>query len=1111
MPLRRASTAALFGIATLATATSRAAPPEKQKPQLVLHSAPAASVKARLMLDKAFYEFGDTVRARVVFEGADPSDTQLAVMVVSRSGDVELIGLKKTAPGVYETELSRASLVRTGGAPKPHDGKLEAKDGEPLSALLMLTGKPKIEAGADMIGDMAIVGTNAASLPKITVAPKAMSAREMASSKGPRPFGLMLARGGLPVEIALNEVLFTPHGAHTLKALLQHTGGKLKGELLSAPSQYAPTGTPMFLVELPPSRGRADRLADLRAAFSEKAELVAGQQATVALYAAVLELRMRGFAVSANPRLAMHGSIGTTELSTVPVAGGGSIIGPALAPGMKMTNANGNPCTATNPLACPLNVPALWAHMALWDRDTKTIPVAFIDEGFATANRDFRHPAGGGANVECDFESLPVRCGPGVANTTPTVGASLVGARVWHGTGSVSVAGGVLNNGWLPGSGGNVAFAGEDGAPTTQIISAPGGVAGTGGQVLVPMMYRFGTASYAFDIGAGIRRAVDDGAAVINIAAGYPCNVHLGPLGDFELCDPGARARACGVVVATLGAAASAVCAASAAAGLIPVFGQIALPGLIAACGAATTVAVASIPACAALVAIGDTRSPMEAGVRYATEHGVPIVASVGNRMSADSLPEALRPFLDMSSIDGDGWKMVPATLPGVIAVGAASIQTAGGTWMNNEFRGASVAVWAPEQSNYISPRVGGGVPTSAADFPLLAPHGGTSAASSYVTGIVAAMQAASASLDPHAPGILDRRGIPARIRAILVHTATEMGPSSAEPSRLTMVNPFKAVLEAWGGAIPRFDANLNFDDDGTDDRVEGARVVAANTTMRGTLITIPSGGDGAPAVIDRDFFKVQVGHVGDPWNSVPQVTLTFPASFRSSAGDLVVADPGGRVYTEGRRSRALDGTTTVEFSGPVAAPGATVTFQVMGTTQSADNVYELTAAGFAALGPDRFDRNDVLNFAASTPNNDVPGRAVPIGVGLAGAMGLAWSGPTHAGYGADVYAVTVPNLNFHVDRDEDWFVVRSLPTAAGTCGDGELTIALPPEVSVSAADPGGGNVRPLAPMPGITPRAAVVRTSTAPFLLRFTAVAGRGGGTYTLDLKYSPPPMCRR
>jgi len=1084
MSLRRASVSAFIGLASLVTSTSHAAPKAPNAKPLALHAAPPLGVKARVVLDKAFYDVGDTMKARVTF-ASDPGDARLGVLVVARTGDVELIAVKRVGAGVYETEVSNARLVRTGGvAPKPHDGKLEVKDGETVQAILVSSGKAKIEAGADFVGDTAIVGTNAAGLPKITIAQKGMTAKEAAAAKSARPFGLLVARGSAPIEIAHRELVFVPHGPYTIQALLDYTGGKVKADIPPPPAQNVP-GAPTYLVELPAGRGRVDRLADMRAVFSEKGDIIAAQPATLAAYAAVLELRMRGFHVSANTKLASH-SISSTEMA-----------GTSLTNAMQMTNASGAACPAGDPSTCPINVPALWAHMALWDLDAKTIPVAFIDEGFATANPDFRHPAGGAPFVECDFESVPERCASGAANTPPTVGASFVGARVWHATGSISVAGGILNNNWIPGVGGTVTR--DDGSTTP----APrGGVAGTGGQVLVPMMYRFGMASYAFDIGRGIRRAVDDGAAAINIPAGYPCNIPLSVVGDFEVCNPAARSAACAGLVGTLEGAAATACAAMTAVGGIPIVGAILLPGLVAACTAATASATAVAPACVALDALGDTRGPMEDGVRYATAHGVPIIASMGNNIG-QGLPAEIQSFVDLSHADGNSLHMIPATIPGVIAIGAARVS--GGTWANSELGGASIAVWAPEDSNYLSPPVGSTtVPTGAAGFTLLSTHAGTSATSSYVTGIVAAMQAASSQLDRRTPGLLNVAGIPARIRSILTSTSTTMGSGS---SAIMMVNPFKAVLTAWGGPIPRFDQNLDFDDDGSDDRVEGARAVSG--TMKGTLVTILGSADGAPPVVDKDFYKMTLNGAGASL-FVPVVTLTFPSSFRSSNGQLVVAEPSGVRFREtGRVPIGTDGTVAVTFTGPPSAAGSTQAFQVIGNTPFDDNVYELTASAFASIGPDRFDVAGPSNFAVSSPNNNDPRHAVPIGVGLASNAGLSWTGPTRNGM-ADVYSVLVNGLNFHVPDDQDWFVIQALPQPRGTaCG--ELVIALPPEVMLQTADIGGGNLRAIPATPGVSPRAAVLRVNANnPFMLRYTAMSGHGGGTYALDLRYTPIAICR-
>lgn len=272
------------------------------------------------------------------------------------------------------------------------------------------------------------------------------------------------------------------------------------------------------------------------------------------------------------------------------------------------------------------NVPALWTYLSLMDRDTARVRVGVLDYGFAP-NADFRAEADGGFR-ECDMTRGAARCGPGVARATPNAGA-FGGERVWHGTGSVTALGGVVNDGF--------------------------GGAGTGGQVAVPMMYRYDNLGFVFNIGRGVRQAVDDGASVINISAGYPCNVVTAVGPDLDVCTVAGRAAICAVVSGGALGAAALVC------GLpIPDFGI--------SCAVATGVAATAVSACVGTLqtsfALGDPRDPMRSGIVYAQSRGVPVVVSAGNAYSSSVLPEVIRDYVDLSDRNTNRWGVVPANFP---------------------------------------------------------------------------------------------------------------------------------------------------------------------------------------------------------------------------------------------------------------------------------------------------------------------------------------------------------------------------------------------------------------------------------------------------------------
>ena len=125
-------------------------------------AAQAVSVR----LDKAFYETGDLVEASVRFAKLDPKADRFVVFVVSGLKDVEAVVVKKTGPRQYETERSNARLAPPSGAPAPHDGKLESTPGDRIVGLVFFDQK-ETPVGANVVADLAIVGTNGAQLPAI--------------------------------------------------------------------------------------------------------------------------------------------------------------------------------------------------------------------------------------------------------------------------------------------------------------------------------------------------------------------------------------------------------------------------------------------------------------------------------------------------------------------------------------------------------------------------------------------------------------------------------------------------------------------------------------------------------------------------------------------------------------------------------------------------------------------------------------------------------------------------------------------------------------------------------------------------------------------------------
>jgi hypothetical protein len=570
---------------------------------------------------------------------------------------------------------------------------------------------------------------------------------------------------------------------------------------------------------------------------------------------------------------------------------------------MQMVGARGvsGPCIPGDPARlCVENVPAVWAFNALWDGDDERINVAVLDMGFAP-NDDFRRPASG-TFVECDMTTfLPAyRCEAGAAQGPPTVGNSFFGGRSWHGTGVVTTIGGVVNNGF--------------------------GTAGVAGQVTVPMMYKYDTFAYAFDIGRGVRKAVDDGASCINISGGYPCNIlTVGP--DFNICTVGGRIELCAVIHAGVAASAGLICAAL---GWIPIVGQ-------GACAVAIAGAVATTAACVATLAFGDLAGPMQTGIRYASARGVPVVTIAGNTLTANMMPPIVRDLVDLNERRTEAWGIVPAMVPESIV--AASVD---GNLDNANFYGDRVDVWAPIPTNYYAPSNVNDMSSSLTRSSI----GGTSAAAPFVTGVIGVMMAVNPDLNPRNPLLNNsqRATIVSRIRAIL--TSDEATLSNAElvaagfsnqpVERRNLIDPLAAVRRAAMGKIPDtaalgYDQSLGFSEAlGADDTEATATPIPFGTTRTATILAIPEA-NGTMSVVDVDFFRFTMpASPARPHQAT--ISLTYPKNFGELFVQVPNMVPGGTVST---------GVEDTRQFRVIADAGANVAFSVRAAFGD-DNVYKV-------------------------------------------------------------------------------------------------------------------------------------------------------------------------
>lgn len=749
-----------------------------------------------LRFDHLFYSSGATAQLSLRLpEGATDAEELYVAVASPDSQDAEAVTLRRRADGSYTAD---SGLPLDAAAPvASQDGRLRVAPGELIYALFSTDGLAGLSGGADIVADFAIIETAPNSVEQRIMPEVALSDDEAEPVPGAKPVGTLLRDGALPIQVATAELIVHARSQSELDQFLQISGATVRDTFPNDEGEYT-----AYLVDVDPARAKAENVSQLRALFGEEREIYASNQQVLQILALAMEYRLEGYVVSLNPRLQMAGApaISATEQS-------------ASSHTMRMVGARTftGPCVPGDPnRPCVENVPAVWAFNALWDTDDERINVAVLDMGFAP-NDDFRTPESG-AFVECDMTSFfpSYRCEAGIAQGPPTVGNSFFGGRSWHGTGVVTTIGGVVNNGF--------------------------GSVGVAGQVAVPMMYKYDTFAHAFEIGRGVRKAVDDGASCINISGGYPCNVlTVGP--DFNICTTGGRAELCAVLTAGVSAAAGLTCLTL---GWIPFVGA----GI---CAAAIAGAVASTAACIAAVIVVDVDGPMESGIQYATSKGVPVVTIAGNTLSAESMPPIVRDIVDLGERRTEAWGIIPAMIPDTIVAGAVN-----GDLDNAHFFGDRVDVWAPIPTTYLAP-------SNVDDMssPLVSGSiGGTSAAAPFVTGVITVMMSVNPSLNPANPELNNsqRRAIVPRIREILATdeatlSNTELvaaGFTDQPAERRNIIDPLAVVGLAAAGRIPDiaamgYDRSLGFSEAlGANDTEAAAVVIPFEDTLSGTILAIP-------------------------------------------------------------------------------------------------------------------------------------------------------------------------------------------------------------------------------------------------------------------------------
>ncbi|MBK8251371.1 MAG: S8/S53 family peptidase [Polyangiaceae bacterium] len=1016
--------------------------------------------KAFVRLGRAAFLDGDEVWPSVsVKSGEKIPNNPALVFAGSKSGDVEVVPLVLNDAGLLVAKEPIKIVSSSRHPPVPGDRVLSLADGEIFIAFFSFArvGESAPKEG-DLVAAFGVMGKSDG-VPNVKVIPDLFP--KVKQNDRPDPY--LVFEGGLPVRVAADELIVHPVDDHHLRDFLDVTGAKLVDRELAAKTQGGdhkplklrelpvlrdlPNGTqntrpqrqPSALTKLPKKRYEQARLAALRTLFADDKLLLTNDEEFLNVYAQALDLHAQGFRVAFNPRLEWSGE-------------------PSAVEGLGVANpmSTGAKAHISDPI---FGLQKAWAYLSLWDADTRRIPVAFVDIGFAP-NADF-------PRILIERNVATGIAGPGQATAPPTVGNSFFGSRSWHGNGVVTTAAGVFNNGY--------------------------GTTGTGGQVIDAMLYKTDLLGYAFGMGTAIRMAVDDGATIINISAGYPCTIQTNLIGGFRVCSPGARVAFCAALDAALHAAAAAAFA-------IPFAGLVLGPALL-------LTASLVLPACLLLVALGDPRSPMETAVAYAMERGVTVVSIPGNQQTAQSLGP-LAEFVPTGPQDASAWEVVPGVIPGVICVGAAD-PNASTAYTNQHYFGARVDVWAPTGGDYSHPPTTDAVVPSAQQVFDTSGFGGTSASAPYVTGIIAMMQAINPSLDPRTPGLTaaQKAAIPGRIRSILVGTAT---PASALPTnpadpnvarRRNLVNAFAAVRAAAAGVIPDYDAlgydtSLGFDERNSAvrmDTVSTARTVRLDLPAQfaGTILNLKAApGSSGATFADVDMYSlVAPSSPGVYQGGVIQ--LIQPAGAR---GELRINDLPGTLM-----GITPDGLEEVRaYTIPALFESQSFLCRVSGFMGS-DSVYKLRlepAVRMAAPAGDRFDDNSGRH-PRGLPNNNSRDAAVPIG-----REPIPWqvSGVSVA----PVATVTLTDLTLHTSTDEDWFEIVSFPDIPPTCDYViSITAGEGTRVEIRASD---GTVIAS----GLGDLTATIEPAHLPLFIRVRSATG-GPISYSLGVTYNalPPAVC--
>jgi hypothetical protein len=357
--------------------------------------------------------------------------------------------------------------------------------------------EPDLAGRAQVIYDFGIVEPT--ERPELTpqVLPElALTNDELKPQPGGKALGSLVAYNGQPVQLPVQELIFTPRRPSEVSRFLAETKGEVI-EQMSGGGQKS-----IYLVRVDPQIARQEALEPMLAFMGAERKLFASNEQVIDLLRLVLRLRFEGYLVAVNPRL---------HPNTVP------------------SFVDDRPTQSEFTLE-DFAVDRAWAFAEVFDYAERRVGAAFVDQGFAP-NPDFRGYEDGSIH-QCRRDGIHFECGPDFAVGIP--GEGLFGASSWHGNGMVTVAGGVQNNRF--------------------------GTSGVAGPVMEPMLYNMRGGMYVFDVASGLAQALADGASVVNFSSGFPCNllnnIGIAP----GICGPGEATRFCTLVVAGLAGAIELAC-----------------------------------------------------------------------------------------------------------------------------------------------------------------------------------------------------------------------------------------------------------------------------------------------------------------------------------------------------------------------------------------------------------------------------------------------------------------------------------------------------------------------------------------------------------------------